>query len=132
MKSSGNLTRKWSPSGKWADFSDDFHALFGYIWGKYRLSKKLCSNYRPKFAKWSISECLQKVNECFCSIYRPNIDQHFEKNVAIIDQNHKVSEKYEHGWNLAKINQENDLQAGEMSRFYGWFSCAVWIYFGEI
>ena len=67
----------------------------------------------------SIPECLQKVHERFCSIYRPNIDPHFEKYVAIIDQNHKVSEKYEHGRNLAKIKQENDLQAGKMSRFYG-------------
>ena len=43
------------------------------------------------------AECLQKVHEHFCSIYRPNIDPHFEKYVAIIDQNHKMSEKYEHG-----------------------------------
>ena len=43
------------------------------------------------------AECLQKVHEHFCSIYRPNIDPHFEKYVAIIDQNHKVSEKYELG-----------------------------------
>ena len=64
------------------------------------------------------AECLQKVHEHFCSIYRPNIDPHFEKYVANIDQNHKVSEKYEHGQNLAKIKQENDLQAGKMSRFY--------------
>ena len=78
------------------------------------------------------TECLQKVHEHFCSIYRPNIDPHFEKYVAIIDQNHKVSEKYEHGWNLAKIEQENDLKAGKMSRFYGCFLCADWIYFGEI
>ena len=63
------------------------------------------------------TECLQKVHEHFCSIYRPNIDPHFEKYVANIDQNHKVSEKYEHGQNLAKIKQENDLQAGKMSRF---------------
>ena len=40
--------------GKLADFMDDFHALFGYILRKYRLSKKLCSNHRPEFAKWSI------------------------------------------------------------------------------
>ena len=33
---------------------DVFYALIGYILGKYRLSKKLCSNYRPEFAKWSI------------------------------------------------------------------------------
>ena len=46
---------------------------------------------------WCNAECLQKVHERFCSIYRPNIDPHFEKYVAIIDQNHKVSEKYEHG-----------------------------------
>ena len=58
------------------------------------------------------SECLQKVREHFCSIYRPNIDPHFEKYVAIIDQIQKVSEKYEHGRNLAKIKQENDVQAG--------------------
>ena len=64
------------------------------------------------------TECLQKVHEHFCSIHRPNIDPHFEKYVAIIDQNHKVSEKYEHGQNLAKIKQENDLQAGKMSTFY--------------
>ena len=64
------------------------------------------------------TECLQKVHEHFCSIYRPNIDPHFEKYVANIDQNHKVSEKYEHGQNLAKIKQENDLQAGKMSTFY--------------
>ena len=68
--------------------------------------------------KVSKAECLQKVHEHFCSIYRPNIDPHFEKYVAIIDQNHKVSEKYEHGQNLAKIKQENDLQAGKMSTFY--------------
>ena len=30
-------------------------------------------------------------------IYIPNIDPHFETYVAIIDQNHKVSEKYEQG-----------------------------------
>ena len=66
-------------------------------------------------------ECLQEVHEHFCSIYRANIDQHFEKYVVIIDQNYKVSEKYEHGWNLAKIKQENDLQAGKMSGFYAWF-----------
>ena len=29
-----------SKQGKWADFTDDFHALFGYILGKYRLSRK--------------------------------------------------------------------------------------------
>ena len=65
----------------------------------------------------SMAECLQKVHEHFCSIYRPNIDPHFEKYVANIDQNYKVSEKYEHGQNLAKIKQENDLQAGKMITF---------------
>ena len=48
-------------------------------------------------AAYSKTECLQKVHECFCSIYRPNIDQNFEKHVAIIDQNPQVSEKYENG-----------------------------------
>ena len=43
-----------SKQGKLADFMDVFHALFGYILGKYRLSKKLCSNYRTEFTKWSI------------------------------------------------------------------------------
>ena len=43
-----------SKQGKRAHFTDNFHALFGYILVKYRLSKKLCSNYRPEFAKWSI------------------------------------------------------------------------------
>ena len=51
LKSNNKMITK---QGKWADFTDDFHALFGYILGKYRLSKKLCSNYRPEFAKWSI------------------------------------------------------------------------------
>ena len=37
-----------SKQGKLADLTDDFHALFGYILEKYRLSKKLCSNYRPE------------------------------------------------------------------------------------
>ena len=47
-------TKMISKQGKWADFMDVFYALIGYILGKYRLSKKLCSTYRPEFAKWSI------------------------------------------------------------------------------
>ena len=63
------------------------------------------SEHNAFYAIWDLlSECLQKVHECFCSIYRPNIDPNFEKYVAIIDQNCQVKEKYEHGWNLA-LNQ---------------------------
>ena len=51
LKSNNKMISK---QGKLADLTDDFHALFGFILGKYRLSKKLCSNYRPEFAKWSI------------------------------------------------------------------------------
>ena len=51
LKSNNKMISKQE---KLADLADDFHALFGYILGKYRLSKKICSNYRPEFAKWSI------------------------------------------------------------------------------
>ena len=66
--------------------------------------------------------CLQKFL-AGASVW-PGHGHGLDPSLTIIDKNHKVSEKYEHGihgWNLAKIKQENDLQAGKMSRFYRWF-----------
>ena len=56
-----------SKQGNEQIFLDDFHALFGYIWGKYRLPKKLCSNYRPEQAgpssgvKLDLKQVLEKT-----------------------------------------------------------------------